>query len=129
LGTYIRPVVRLEFRCRGDVWPSERRSSSPTLRTYHRTSWPNLSQRSTFSALSSTCGLTRQAGDTDTRAKKILRLRETLNITLAKATGQPMERMERDVHRGHNPGARPDPRILTDRSDHRDSRVGAGNEQ
>ena len=29
LGSYIRPVVRLEFGCRGDVWPSERQSIQP----------------------------------------------------------------------------------------------------
>jgi len=29
LGTYIRPVVRLEFGCRGDVWPSEQQSIQP----------------------------------------------------------------------------------------------------
>lgn len=31
LGTYIRPVVRLEFGCRGDVWPSEHRSIQPYI--------------------------------------------------------------------------------------------------
>lgn len=31
LGAYIRPVVRLEFGCRGDVWPSEQRSIQPYL--------------------------------------------------------------------------------------------------
>ena len=31
LGTYIRPVVRLEFGCRGDVWPSERQSVQPYI--------------------------------------------------------------------------------------------------
>jgi len=31
LGTYIRPVVRLEFGCRGDVWPSERQSIQPYI--------------------------------------------------------------------------------------------------
>jgi hypothetical protein len=29
LGNYIRPVVRLEFGCRGDVWPSERQPVQP----------------------------------------------------------------------------------------------------
>ena len=29
LGSYIRPVVRLEFGCRGDVWPSDRQSIQP----------------------------------------------------------------------------------------------------
>ena len=29
LGSYVRPVVRLEFGCRGDVWPSERQSIQP----------------------------------------------------------------------------------------------------
>jgi hypothetical protein len=31
LGTYIRPVVRLEFGCRGDVWPSEEKSIQPYI--------------------------------------------------------------------------------------------------
>jgi hypothetical protein len=31
LGNYIRPVVRLEFGCRGDVWPSERRPVQPYI--------------------------------------------------------------------------------------------------
>jgi len=31
LGSYIRPVVRLEFGCRGDVWPSERQSIQPYI--------------------------------------------------------------------------------------------------
>src|ERR1700730_12532641 len=31
LGTYIRPVVRLEFGCRGDVWPSDRQSIQPYI--------------------------------------------------------------------------------------------------
>ncbi len=31
LGAYIRPVVRLEFGCRGDVWPSERQSILPYI--------------------------------------------------------------------------------------------------
>ena len=31
---YLRPVVRLEFGCRGDVWPTERRSIRPYLADY-----------------------------------------------------------------------------------------------
>jgi hypothetical protein len=31
VGMYIRPVVRLEFGCRGDVWPSERQSIQPYI--------------------------------------------------------------------------------------------------
>jgi hypothetical protein len=31
LGTYIRPIVRLEFGCRGDVWPSEQKSIQPYI--------------------------------------------------------------------------------------------------
>jgi hypothetical protein len=31
LGNYIRPVIRLEFGCRGDVWPSEQRSIQPYI--------------------------------------------------------------------------------------------------
>jgi Nucleotidyl transferase AbiEii toxin, Type IV TA system len=31
LGTYIRPVIRLEFGCRGDVWPSEQQSIQPYI--------------------------------------------------------------------------------------------------
>jgi len=30
-GPYIRPVVRLEFGCRGDVWPSEQQSIQPYI--------------------------------------------------------------------------------------------------
>ncbi len=35
---YLRPVVRLEFGCRGDVWPTEKRA----LRAYVREQFPNL---------------------------------------------------------------------------------------
>jgi len=31
LGSCIRPVVRLEFGCRGDVWPSERQPIRPYI--------------------------------------------------------------------------------------------------
>ena len=31
LGTYIRPVVRLEFGCRGDVWPFEQQLIQPYI--------------------------------------------------------------------------------------------------
>ena len=31
LGGYVRPVVRLEFGCRGDVWPSERQPIQPYI--------------------------------------------------------------------------------------------------
>jgi hypothetical protein len=31
LGNYIRPVVRLEFGCRGDVWPSEQQPIRPYI--------------------------------------------------------------------------------------------------
>jgi hypothetical protein len=31
LGTYVRPVVRLEFGCRGDVWPSEQQPIQPYI--------------------------------------------------------------------------------------------------
>jgi len=31
LGTYVRPIVRLEFGCRGDVWPSEQKSIQPYI--------------------------------------------------------------------------------------------------
>src|ERR1700694_11993 len=44
-------------------------------------------------------GLAGQAADIDIYAKEILRMRETLNKILAEFTGQPVERIERDVVR------------------------------
>src|SRR5271170_1180575 len=46
-------------------------------------------------------GLAGQATDIDIYAREILRMRETLNDILAKATGQPMERVSRDVDRDY----------------------------
>jgi len=46
-------------------------------------------------------GLAGQAADIDIYAKEILRMRETLNQLLAKATGQPVERVARDVDRDY----------------------------
>ena len=43
LGTYIRPVIRLEFGCRGDVWPSEQQSIQP----YIADAFPGLLARPT----------------------------------------------------------------------------------
>ncbi len=44
-------------------------------------------------------GFSGQASDVDIQAKEILRLREELNQILARHTGQPIERIERDTDR------------------------------
>jgi ATP-dependent Clp protease protease subunit len=46
-------------------------------------------------------GLAGQAADIDIYAKEILRMRETLNKILANATGQPVDRVARDVDRDY----------------------------
>jgi ATP-dependent Clp protease protease subunit len=46
-------------------------------------------------------GLAGQATDIDIYAKEILRMRETLNQILADATGQPVDRIARDVDRDY----------------------------
>jgi len=46
-------------------------------------------------------GLAGQATDIDIYAKEILRMRETLNEILADATGQPVDRIARDVDRDY----------------------------
>jgi ATP-dependent Clp protease protease subunit len=46
-------------------------------------------------------GLAGQAADIDIYAKEILRMRETLNQILAEFTGQPVERISRDVDRDY----------------------------
>jgi len=46
-------------------------------------------------------GLAGQAADIDIYAKEILRMREILNQILADATGQPVERIARDVDRDY----------------------------
>jgi len=46
-------------------------------------------------------GLAGQAADIDIYAKEILRMRETLNQILAAATGQPVDRIARDVDRDY----------------------------
>ena len=46
-------------------------------------------------------GLAGQATDIDIYAREILRMRETLNDILAKATGQPVEKIARDVDRDY----------------------------
>jgi len=46
-------------------------------------------------------GLTGQATDIDIHAKEILRLRESMNLILAKHTGQSLERLEKDVDRDY----------------------------
>ncbi len=46
-------------------------------------------------------GLAGQATDIDIYAKEILRMRETLNGILAECTGQPLERVARDVDRDY----------------------------
>lgn len=46
-------------------------------------------------------GLAGQAADIDIYAKEILRMRETLNQILAEATGQPVDKVARDVDRDY----------------------------
>jgi ATP-dependent Clp protease, protease subunit len=46
-------------------------------------------------------GLAGQAADIDIYAKEILRMRETLNRILAEFTGQPVDRISRDVDRDY----------------------------
>jgi ATP-dependent Clp protease protease subunit len=44
-------------------------------------------------------GLSGQATDIDIHAREILRIREITNTLMAKHTGQPLDRIERDVER------------------------------
>jgi len=46
-------------------------------------------------------GLAGQATDIEIYAREILRMRGTLNKIIAEATGQPLERIERDVDRDY----------------------------
>jgi len=46
-------------------------------------------------------GLGGQATDIDIHAKEILRIRESLNVILARHTGQTLERIEKDVERDY----------------------------
>jgi ATP-dependent Clp protease protease subunit len=46
-------------------------------------------------------GLAGQAADIDIYSREILRMRETLNQILANATGQPLEKISRDVDRDY----------------------------
>jgi ATP-dependent Clp protease protease subunit len=46
-------------------------------------------------------GFQGQASDIDIHAREVLKLRERLNIILAKHTGQPLEKIERDSDRDH----------------------------
>jgi ATP-dependent Clp protease protease subunit len=46
-------------------------------------------------------GLAGQAADIDIYAREILRMRETLNQILANATGQPLDKISRDVDRDY----------------------------
>ena len=46
-------------------------------------------------------GLGGQATDIDIHAKEIIRIRESLNVILAKHTGQTVERIEKDVERDY----------------------------
>ncbi len=46
-------------------------------------------------------GLAGQATDIEIYAREILRMRDTLNGIIAEATGQPLERIERDVDRDY----------------------------
>lgn len=51
-------------------------------------------------------GLSGQATDIDIHAKEILRMREMTNAILSKHTGQPLDRIERDVERDYIMGAK-----------------------
>jgi len=51
--------------------------------------------------LPSMSGLAGQATDIDIYAREILRMRQTLNEILSNATGQPIEKIERDVDRDY----------------------------
>lgn len=51
-------------------------------------------------------GLSGQAADIDIYAREILRMREITNTILAKHTGQPIEKIARDVDRDYIMGAR-----------------------
>jgi len=44
-------------------------------------------------------GLSGQATDIEIHAREILRIRQSLNEIMAKHTGQPVEKVERDVER------------------------------
>jgi len=46
-------------------------------------------------------GLAGQATDIDIHAKEILRLRECMNMILSRHTGQPLEKIEKDVERDY----------------------------
>ena len=46
-------------------------------------------------------GLAGQAADIDIYAREILRMREILNTMLAEATGQPIDRVAKDVDRDY----------------------------
>ena len=57
LGTYIRPVIRLEFGCRGDVWPSEQQSIQPWVSlTHFLACWLSRPRKSTYFALNAHSG-------------------------------------------------------------------------
>ena len=74
-------------------------------------------------------GLAGQAADIDIYAREILRMREILNGMLADATGQPIDRVAKDVDRDYimEPDARR--RIRHDRPRDRQPRLGAGSRQ
>ncbi len=50
-------------------------------------------------------GLSGQATDIDIHAREILRMREMTNMIIAKHSGQPLERVQRDVERDYIMGA------------------------
>jgi ATP-dependent Clp protease protease subunit len=49
----------------------------------------------------SVSGLSGQATDIDIHAREILRLREAMNVILARHTGQPVGKIQSDVERDH----------------------------
>ena len=74
-------------------------------------------------------GLAGQAADIDIYAREILRMREILNARLAAATGQPVDRIARDVDRDYIMEPDASRKLWHDRPRHREPRYGAGFDQ
>ena len=70
-------------------------------------------------------GLAGQAADIDIYAREILRMREILNIMLAEATGQPVERVAKDVDRDYIMEPEQGRGVRHDRPRHHQPRHGA----
>ena len=63
-------------------------------------------------------GLQGQASDLDIHAREIVRIKVVLNELIAKHTGQPIERVERDTDRDYFLSRRGGGRLRPDRRDH-----------